>query len=149
MGDEPLISSHDISLLINEMKLNENIKAGMLTTYFKDPVDVINTTSIKLAINDSNDLIYMSRSPIPYPKAALDFKYFKNMGCYIFKKETLDFYLRTKPGNIEIAEEIELLRLLENHLLVKTILVDSNSISVDTPKDLDKVNRIFSTRLQI
>lgn len=146
MGDEPLIEADCINLLIEEFKKNSKIDACMLATRFYNPVDVINSTTIKLAINKNNELIFMSRSPIPYPKASLAYCYYKNMGAYAMKKDTLDFFLHTEVGALELVEEIELLRLLENHKLVKTVLVESESFSIDTPKDLEKVNAIMKAK---
>lgn len=66
------------------------------------------------------------------------------MGCYAIRKDTLDFYLRTKPGFCERAEGIELLRLLENHKKVMTYTVESKSMAVDTPKDLERVKEFLA-----
>ena len=139
MGDEPMIRAEDEEVLINKIKNAPEADAIMLTEKFSDPVDVVNTTTIKLAINDDGYLIFMSRMAIPYPKETLGYPYYKNVGCYAIRKETLDFYLRTKPGFCERAEGIELLRLLENHKRVMTYTVDSKSMAVDTPKDLERV----------
>ncbi len=146
MGDEPLIKSENVSELISVFKQQHGVSACMLTTKFHNPVDVVNTTTIKLAVNNNNDLIFMSRSPIPFPKAALDFEYKKNMGAYAMTKEALDFFLKTPVGAIERAEEIELLRLLENHKLVKVVEVDSDSMSVDTQKDLMRISAIIKEK---
>jgi 3-deoxy-manno-octulosonate cytidylyltransferase (CMP-KDO synthetase) len=144
MGDEPLILAADVSRLIAEFIKDRSSAACMLATAFHNPVDVVNSTAIKLGINDNRDLIFMSRSPIPYPKAALDYKYYKNMGAYAMSKESLDFFLNTKPGNLERAEEIELLRLLENHKKIKTVIVESDSMAVDTQKDLERVKSMIT-----
>jgi 3-deoxy-manno-octulosonate cytidylyltransferase (CMP-KDO synthetase) len=104
MGDEPLILATEVSKLLAEFVRDKTIAACMLGTAFHNPIDVVNTTTIKLGINDRHDLIFMSRSPIPYPKAALDYQYYKNMGAYAMTKESLDFFLHTKPGNLEWAE---------------------------------------------
>ncbi|MGN1306022.1 MAG: cytidylyltransferase domain-containing protein, partial [Oscillospiraceae bacterium] len=81
MGDEPLVSPDDIQSLIDKASEGES-DVVMLCTTFKNGVDIVNTTTIKLAINDNNELIYMSRQPIPYPKACLDYEYYKNVGAY-------------------------------------------------------------------
>lgn len=146
MGDEPMIRAKDEKTLIRKMMKFPDAEAIMLTEKFDDPVDVVNTTTIKLAINDEGYLIFMSRMPIPYPKEMLGYKYYKNVGCYAIKKDTLDFYLRTKPGVCERAEGIELLRLIENHKRVMTYVVDSKSMAVDTPKDLERVKKYLTER---
>lgn len=146
MGDEPLITADDERKLIQAIAGNPDADAVMLKEAFKQPVDVVNTTTIKMAVNDNGYLLFMSRSAIPFPKAALGFPYYKNVGCYAFRKETLDFYLITKSGNLEQAEEIELLRLLENFKRVLTVTVDSESMAVDTPKDLERVRDVITKR---
>jgi 3-deoxy-manno-octulosonate cytidylyltransferase (CMP-KDO synthetase) len=147
MGDEPLVSAEDEIRLIETIENAPEADAIMLTEKFKNPVDAINATTIKLAITDQNYLIFMSRAAIPYPKEALGYDLYKNIGCYAFRKDALDFYLRTKPGAIERAEGIELLRLLENHKKILTVLVDSESMAVDTPKDLERIRKIVEIKL--
>lgn len=149
MGDEPLILAEDEQALVDSISKVSDADAIMLTEKFKNPVDVVNTTTIKLAINNKNELLYMSRTPIPYPKASLDFDYYKNIGCYALKKEALDFFLSEKPGRMETAEEIELLRLLENRKKVLTVLVESESMAVDTPADLERIRKVIAKRENI
>ena len=148
MGDEPMLTAADEILLVDKIKNSPAADAFMLVEKFNDPVDVVNTTTIKLALNDDGDLIFMSRAPIPYPKSVLGFNYYKNVGCYAMKKETLDFFLANKPSNIERAEEIELLRLIEKHKIIKTAIIDSHPMSVDTPKDLERARHAIQSSLQ-
>lgn len=147
MGDEPLISADDERRLIASIR-GKNADAVMLTEKFMDPVDVANMTTIKLAINNEGDLIFMSRAAIPYPKEALGYNFYKNVGCYAMKKSALDFFLHTEPGNIERAEGIELLRLLENHKRVTTVLIESTSMAVDTQKDLIRIRKVLKEKTQ-
>lgn len=145
MGDEPLIKASEITHLITQAKAHRGYSAYMLAKPLSSPVDVLNPTTIKLAFNKHQELIFMSRSPIPFPKAALDFAFYKNIGAYMMSKETLDFFQRTAVGSIESIEEIELLRLLENHhKIFVALLAHSQSISVDTPKDLQRAIRLMS-----
>ena len=141
MGDEPLISANDEERLLNAIDLMPDADAVMLTEKFTEPVDLANMTTIKLAINDDGDLIFMSRAAIPYPKDEIGYYFYKNVGCYALRKDALDYFLRTKPGNIERAEGIELLRLIENHKRVFTVPIESKSMAVDTFKDLERIRR--------
>lgn len=147
MGDEPLITSDDEVKLINAIESAPDADAIMLTETFKNPVDAINSTTIKLAITDQKYLIFMSRAAIPYPKEELGYSMYKNVGCYALRKETLDYYLKTKPGAIERAEGIELLRLLENHKKVLTVTVESDSMAVDTLKDLERIRKVIGSKI--
>ena len=146
MGDEPLILPEDIRLLINNLKKDELYDAGMLAKKYENPVDVINPSTIKLVINNKNELIYMSRLPIPFPKASIDYSYYKNIGVYAYTKEALNFFRETPMGKIEIIEDMEMLRMIENHKIIKVVEVDSDSFSVDTKKDLLRIIKIMESR---
>ncbi len=148
MGDEPLILPEDISVITKEMIKNSEYDAGMLTKKYSNPVDVVNPTTIKLVLNTKNELIYMSRLPIPFPKASINYDYYKNIGVYVFTKSALNFYKRTPVGRLESIEDMEMMRMLENHKLVKVTEINSDSFSVDTKKDLERVRQIMSVRVR-
>ena len=139
MGDEPLIKAEDISRLVYKMKDDKNAYAGMLATKFKNPVDVINNSTIKLAVNDFDELIYMSRLAVPYPKAVIGYDYHKNVGVYAFSKDGIDFFKNTQRGRLESIEDMEMMRMLEHHKIVKVVFIDTDAMSVDTKKDLSRI----------
>lgn len=139
LGDEPILRAEDERKVVAAIRSGIDADAFQLIEVMKDPVDVVNTTTIKLAVNDKGYCIFMSRAPIPTPKSSLGYSYFKNTGCFAMSREALDFFVRTKRGNIELAEDIEQLRLLENHKKIFTIQADYLSMSVDTPKDLERI----------
>ena len=61
-------------------------------------------------------------------------------------KEALEFYHNTPRSEVERAEEIDLLRWVENGKKVVAIDYDSEMLSVDTPKDLEEVRKIMAIR---
>lgn len=142
-GDEPLIEPPIVDLLIDLMVKDESIRCATLKTVYKNPVDVVNGTTPKVVNDNEGNILLFSRSPIPYPKASLDFKYYKPLGVYAFRPEVLSKYASLSRGEIEKIEDIELLRLIENGIKIRVIQVDSNSIAVDTEKDLYKVRCII------
>ena len=144
MGDEPLISPKDIEAMIDGM--SPEYDAGMLCTRFKNGVDLINDTTIKLAINNRKELIYMSRFPIPFPKAELNYDHYKNVGVYAFTYDSLEFFKHAERGRLEKIEDMEMMRMLENHKLVKAVEVTTESMSVDTYKDLERIREAVESR---
>lgn len=90
----------------------------------------------------------MSRVPVPYPKGTLLFSYNKYIGIECFSKKALDFFVSTVMGNLEKIEDIDLLRFLENGKKLLFRYVDLESISVDTPKDSEKVREIMKRLLK-
>ena len=146
MGDEPLITPKDIDKLIDTAEKDSAAEAIMLIERFINPVDAINNTTIKIAVNDNNDVIFMSRSVIPYPKETLNYDLYKNVGCYALREKGLNYFRQSQPSRLERAEGIELLRMIENRKKVKAVLIESTSMSVDTPKDLERIRQVFKER---
>ncbi len=146
-GDEPLITEECILPVVPQNISSEPYFGGAMRELI-DPAEVIDPANIKLVIADSGKCIYMSRVPVPYPKGTLDVSYKKYVGVECFNKRALDFFAGTPMGAIEKAEDIDHLRFLENDIALNFSLVKSDSISVDTPKDLDFVRRKMEERLQ-
>ena len=112
-----------------------------------DPVETIDPSNIKLSVLSSGRCIYMSRTPIPYPKGTLDYKYKKLIGIECFNKKALDFYAKTPMGELEKIEDIDHLRFIEHGKYVHIGLTDSESLSVDTLNDLEKVRKIMEKNM--
>lgn len=145
-GDEPLISEECILPVIPQKLYTEPYFAGAMRE-LTDPAETIDFAKIKLAVSESTGrCLYMSRSPIPYPRGSLAVTYKKYVGVECFNKAALEFFVNTPMGSLEKAEDIDHLRFLEAGIELHFNRVDSDSISVDTPKDLEKVIKMVRER---
>lgn len=142
MGDEPLIDQRCLELIIPKSSVSEYYVAA-LTNILDDPTEVIDCSNQKVVTNSSRDILMISRSPIPYPKGTLDFKYEKITGVQLFSKEALKFYNMAKKSDLERAEENDLMRFIENGIPVKAFISPYKTVSVDTEKDLEVVRAIL------
>lgn len=147
-GDEPMIEPETIRQAILPFFNNPDLKITNLMTKIKDPVDVVNFTVPKVITNKDNIGIYLTRSTAPYPKGKIDYSYYKQVCVYGFKPEALEFYCNNDRGKIEQIEDIEILRFIEAGFKVQYIEVDSDTVAVDTQKDLEKVRKIIAEHLQ-
>ncbi len=145
-GDEPLLEPGTIDRVINVIMEKEDTICATLKTPYRNPVDVINKTTPKVVTDLDDNILLFTRAAVPYPKAALDYIIYKPIGVYAFKREILRKYKTLPMGPLERAEEIELLRLLENGYKIKIKEIDSETIAVDTPKDLERVINIIKAR---
>ena len=143
-GDEPMIEPETIRQAILPFLSNKDLQITNLMTKIKDPVDVVNFTVPKVITNKDNIGIYLTRSTAPYPKGKIDYNYYKQVCVYGFKPEALEFYCNNERGKIEQIEDIEILRFIEAGYKVQYIEVDSDTVAVDTQKDLEKVRKIMS-----
>ncbi|MDR0676274.1 MAG: 3-deoxy-manno-octulosonate cytidylyltransferase [Elusimicrobiota bacterium] len=147
-GDEPLIDPKSIQKIIPNDIIGEKIDFLGAMRILKNPAETIDISNIKVVVNSHNRCIYMSRNPIPCPKGSLMFNYYKYIGIECFTKSALDFFINTPIGNLEKIEDIDHLRFIENNIEIKFNLVESDSISVDTPKDLEKVREIIKDKIE-
>jgi 3-deoxy-manno-octulosonate cytidylyltransferase (CMP-KDO synthetase) len=110
-----------------------------------NPVDLINVTVPKVIVNDKSIGIFLTRSVAPYPKASINFSYYKQVCVYGFKPSALEFFCNSNRGLIEKIEHSESLRFIEAGYKVKFEIVNSNSIAVDTPMDLERVRNFIKS----
>ena len=147
-GDEPLISRECIVPVLPKEFHDEPYFGGAMRV-LTDPAETIDFAKIKLAVSDvTGRCLYMSRTPVPYPRGTLFINYKKYVGVECFNKAALDFFVNTPMGSLEKAEDIDHLRFLENGVDLHFNYVESESISVDTPKDLEKVRTIMENNLK-
>ncbi|MDY2698427.1 MAG: 3-deoxy-manno-octulosonate cytidylyltransferase [Lachnospiraceae bacterium] len=145
-GDEPLLEPEIIERVLDTILQAPDIQCATLKTPYKNPVDVINSTTPKVVTDLDNNILLLTRSAVPYPKAALNYIIYKPIGVYAFKRDILQKYKTLSIGPLESAEEIELLRLIEHGYKVRIQEVESETIAVDTEKDLRRVIDILKTK---
>ena len=150
-GDEPLIEPETIKAAIRPFYEDINLQITNLMTRINDPVDVVNFTVPKVITNREGIGIYLTRSTAPYPKGKIDYKYYKQVCVYGFRPEALKFYCeygeKYGKAKVEEIEDIEILRFIENGFKVQFIEVDSESIAVDTQKDLERIKKVIERKI--
>ena len=77
-GDEPLIDPDTIRAIVPEEKPAGDFYVSNLMTEIKSPVEAVDFTNIKVVTDEDSNALFMSRSPIPYPKSSIDYKYYKH-----------------------------------------------------------------------
>jgi CMP-2-keto-3-deoxyoctulosonic acid synthetase len=99
--------------------------------------------------NKNNDALYFSRSPIPFKRnRSAELPYFKHVGVYAYRKETLLSFTQWPMGALEQAEMLEQLRYLENGVAIRMVETKTSSIGIDTPEDLERARIEYKTTLK-
>jgi len=139
-GDEPVIDPQSINEIVSEYKLyGDEYIAYNLYKIIDSNSEVNTDTIIKVITNEKNELMYMSRLGIPFNKSKLETKHKKQICVYGFTKQALDvFSSRTKTLN-EQYEDIEILRFVDMGYKVKMKETTVDSIAIDIPSDVEKV----------
>ena len=142
-GDEPLISPDVVDSIVPSRVSSKKYYVSNLITKIEKPSEVVDFTNIKVVKDNEDNAIYYSRSPIPYPKSFLNYDYYKHLGVLCYNREALSFFANTAKGQNELIEDVNELRFIENDIKIKLITVETETLSVDTPKDLDRVIEIL------
>lgn len=162
-GDEPLISPQTIERAVEVMtaeiqKLGGDSEgAGIVTTW--EPIesrdDLLDPDLVKVVVDDDDNAVYFSRSPIPYPRDAVQrygspdvalaaepelFRLFrKHTGLYVYRRDVLLEFTKWPQTGLERIEALEQLRALAHGVKIKVVEACTSSTGVDTLADLEKV----------
>lgn len=142
-GDEPLLTREAIVQCIPADLNPDDMFVSNLMTDFSNPVEVVDSTNLKIVTAADNRCLFISRSPIPYPKGSLDVIYHKFVGVGAFTRKALDYYHNTPRGPIEKVEENDSFRFIENHVPIYYYNCHCKSLSVDNRKDIEGVDQYF------
>lgn len=138
-GDEPMIEPSVIESVIACWTEHPDVEIINTMTALHEDQDVQDPTIVKAAASADGNLLYLSRAPIPRSKNGSPVSYRRHLGLYGLSREALLFFSRTKRGYLESIEDVEMLRFLENGRRIRILEVCSDSIGVDRPEDIAKV----------
>jgi len=150
-GDEPLIDPAVIDAVAGALKDNEMSTAA---TLIKNSDDLDNPNVVKVVVNAASQALYFSRRTIPYLREAASgsvseqlaaFPFLKHLGIYGYRRATLLRLVKFPVSPLENAEKLEQLRALENGIPIAVVQVDYDSVGVDAPEDVKRVEEILTT----
>lgn len=138
-GDEPLIKREMIGSLI-EAFCDPSVQMATLKKKIVNLKELDNPNVVKVITDKFGDAIYFSRFAIPYDreKKSKTGKY-KHVGIYGYKKSFLEKFIALPQASLEKAESLEQLRAIENGYKIRVKETIYQSIGVDTPSDIVRV----------
>jgi 3-deoxy-manno-octulosonate cytidylyltransferase (CMP-KDO synthetase) len=149
-GDEPLIEPSVIDAVAGALGREALSTAA---TPIKNPAEYDNPNVVKVVVNAAGRALYFSRRTIPYLREAASrsaneqlaaFPFLKHLGIYGYRRETLLKLVQFPVSPLEQAEKLEQLRALENGIPIAIVKVDYDSVGVDTPEDVTKVESLLN-----
>lgn len=101
---------------------------------------LVHSNSVVKVASSNGYLVYASRSSLPNHSISNQIEYYKHTGLYSFTREDILLFGNTMRGELERAENVEILRLIEQGIRVNSLVVENYGRSVDTEFDLQFVN---------
>ncbi|MBA7564541.1 8-amino-3,8-dideoxy-manno-octulosonate cytidylyltransferase [subsurface metagenome] len=146
-GDEPFLDPAILSHLSKSF-IDPKIRISTLVKKITNKKEIFDPNLPKVVIDKNGMALYFSRSPIPYvsniekTKWVVEHPFYKHIGIYAFRKEVLMELTQLPFSSLEQAESLEQNRWLENGYRIHVEETEHESISIDTPEDLEKINNI-------
>jgi len=99
---------------------------------------------VKVIRTSSGKALYFSRSTIPFVRDLakerwLEESFWGHIGIYGYKRDALRAYSSLPTSDLERKEKLEQLRFIDAGYHVQTIATEYRSISIDSPKDIEKM----------
>jgi len=148
-GDEPLIDPIVIDAVASALT---QIEMSTAATPIKHQAELDNPNVVKVVVNAAGRALYFSRRTIPYLREAASrpmneqlaaFPFLKHLGIYGYRRATLLRLVKFPVSPLENAEKLEQLRALYNGIQIAVVEVDYDSIGVDVPEDVKRVEQFL------
>jgi 3-deoxy-manno-octulosonate cytidylyltransferase (CMP-KDO synthetase) len=142
-GDEPMIHPEMISEAIAPMLSDPAVQVVNLHGKIASVEEFEDRNCIKVVCDLNGNALYFSREPIP-TRAKMPVVPMAKQVCVIpFRRDFLLAYTRMTPTPLEIAESVDMMRILEHGLPLRMVPTRFDSHAVDTPGDLVLVESLM------
>jgi len=144
-GDEPYIEPAQIDLLATCFD-QPGTQLATLIKKISTEEELFDHNIPKVIVNTAGEAIYFSRQTIPYIRGTATenwletHQYYKHIGIYGYRRNVLLAVTRLPPSGLELAENLEQLRWIENNYRIQTKITAIETIAIDTPEDLARLN---------
>lgn len=143
-GDEPLVTAGMIEEALVPIEADSSVEVVNLLGTFTTEEEFESPHSIKVVVDSVSDALYFSRRPIPTGAPDAKVPRYKQVCIIPFRRDFLIEYTNLTPTPLEIAESIDMLRVLEHGRKVRMVPTAYESHPVDTEEDLARVEQMMT-----
>jgi 3-deoxy-manno-octulosonate cytidylyltransferase (CMP-KDO synthetase) len=145
-GDQPVFRSSIISQMVKPLVEDKSIPMGTVKYRISDPSEINNSNIVKVVTDNNDFALYFSRWPIPFYRERPQVQdYYKHLGFYAYRKRFILEFSQLPIAKLESAEKLEQLRAIENGFRIKVVETDFDSVEVDAPEDILKVEKLLKS----
>jgi 3-deoxy-manno-octulosonate cytidylyltransferase (CMP-KDO synthetase) len=141
-GDQPLFAREIVAQVVQPLLDDPALPMSTLIYKIVRPEEINDPNHVKTVFDHTFNALYFSRSPVPFqrnPEEGIAPTYYKHLGFYAYRKGFLLTFVALPEGEWERFEKLEQLRALEYGYKIRVVLTEHDSIEVDTPEDLRRV----------
>jgi 3-deoxy-manno-octulosonate cytidylyltransferase (CMP-KDO synthetase) len=142
-GDEPMTHPDMIDEAVKPMLADPSIRITNLIAPIRETSEFEDRNCIKVVCDLESNAMYFSREPIPTRAKVAQIPMGKQVCVIPFRRDFLIDYTRLAPTPLEIAESVDMMRVLEHGMKVRMVPTKHNTRAVDTPDDLRLVEQLM------
>lgn len=146
-GDEPLVHPEMISQALQPMFEDPSIMVTNLLGKIRDSSEFEDRNCIKVVCDLNSDALYFSREPIPTRSKIRDVPMGKQICVIPFRRQFLLDYTRLQPTPLEVAESVDMMRVLEHGFKIRMVPTEYDTQAVDTEADRQRVEQLMKDDL--
>lgn len=155
-GDEPDVNPAVIDQCIQALADDPECGVATAMIAIRDKADFESPHIVKVVCDTSGRALFFSRAQIPSPArltgsqtAEPGFIWgMKHLGLYAYRTDVLRRFVAWPQTPIEKRESLEQMRLLENGIVIRVVETQWDSVGVDTPEELERLNASLAERRQ-
>lgn len=147
------LSGDDLVLMVqgDEALMTPEMAEQVIEAYRETGTPVVNLMSRLTKVEDHDDpnavkavagpdglALYFSRAPIPSRYRATDAPMYQQTGVIGLSAEYLQTFNNLPQTPLEIIESVDMMRVLEHGHPLRLVYTDRETVSVDTPDDLER-----------
>eukprot|EP01018_Ginkgo_biloba_P024188 Gb_15377 [translate_table: standard] len=147
-GDEPLIEPEIIDGVVKALQGAPDAVFSTAVTSL-NPEDGLDPNRVKCVVDNHGYAIYFSRGLLPFNKTGKvnpNFPYLLHLGIQSYDAKFLGIYPWLSPTPLQLEEDLEQLKVLENGYKMKVIKVEHDAHGVDIPSDVAKIEALMRER---
>lgn len=149
-GDEPMIDPATIDSTIDLLLREHRFDVTTACVAIRSIATFVDPNVVKVVRAADCTALYFSRAPIPHVRdgagEVLPSIARKHLGIYAFTRDALERFASSSPSPLEQLEQLEQLRAYELGLRIGVVDVTGDSVAVDVPDDIDKVQAAMAAQ---
>lgn len=139
-GDEPMVTPEMIEAAVNPMLGDPSIQVVNLMARIKTVEEFEDPNEVKVVVDLQDRALYFSREPIPSRRKGFkDVPMLKQVCIIPFRRDYLLKFNSLPETQLERIESVDMMRVIEHGERVHMVMTDVETLSVDTPEDLERV----------
>lgn len=142
-GDEPLVNPEAISQVAQPLLDDQSLDVVNLLSPLESSDDYANPNIVKAVCDRRGNVIYLTRAAVPNFRHAVDVPVYRQTGIMGFRASFLPEFSALSETALEVAESVDMLRLLEHGVRIRGVVAGYITIGVDKPDDVESVESLL------